>query len=860
MISKKKCILALAAVGAGLLLLGAVVIMVFALRKNSAANETVTRFEWMEMLGEQFGIKEYNDDSPYFRDVDSDNPYFGYVQSAVEWGILEEEKRFNGEKVATGEFIVLTTMRAIGKYKVQLYLEKDKEPDISDYLDIAYANELITEDQLNAGFDREKCLAFLDMAQRLNDLILWKDDFVESAYRENIVELETGNITDYREETGELWMDASGMTGLSDGDIIVFETGNAGLKTAGKIEAIDASSGVVTVSEPSMEEVFDSLIISDIVTFSGEDIVNYYHWGDKYFGAYEDTLSHTGNRQQYRAMPMGSASGNVQNAGMAFSLASEKNKIKIKITDNNTGIYSETILPVDLNDDTEIECIFEITNINVATQAIWRWSTLEYAEVQLYTEIVEKVNLNIVSEEIVIPLGEITIPVAYGLASVDLQLSLVISAEGGISIEARTPVGTHLCYEKDKGIRQIDMEHDYSEPKIEVSAEIGVMLRPEATLKILMLWDAVDIQLDVGVKAGASLTTHPTQVCTEVFAAFPVVSLEVTVDPLFVAPLSKEWELITKENAPFQWNRHFEVYQDGTSGFVQKCTYKQSASLFQDQEESTPPFMNRESPAPPQRGQGNFEYARYSAYYFPITLTINTPLEDAGDYYTIKGNLSICYAIIASEFDALQEGDTFMIQDKQFVKGKQLAVEDFQDSFNYVPYTYSVYCKEDDRTYYLQDHLGARSFNRSEGGSYSNLAYYSLLDSVDYDSVWMAMVYNDLGEQELKIAKDARITTLSNCDTAIGINVYTEGESLAQYYEEIRKPWLKENAYTAEDCFVNDITIWDITNALGFDLRTLLHTYRYDDGREWSYEGPIDSEITFNTSGMIDSIIISDVG
>lgn len=806
--SNKKIFVILASIGIGLLLLGAVLIAVFVLKKNSAADGIVTRYEWMAMLGERFGITEYSDPSPYFQDVKGDSPYFNYVQSAVEWGVLEEENRFHGEQTATGEFIVLTTMRAIGKYKIQLYLEMNEEPDRADYLDVAYANGLITEDKLDTGFDREECLMFLDAAQNLNDLTLWKDDLAIVTYQENVIELEAENVSLNQAETNEVWLDASALEGLSAGDVLIFEMGNTELKTARRVESIDASSGLVTVSEPTMEEVFDSLIISDMVSLSGEDIANYYHLGNAYFGTYENVLSGTGSRKDYQVLPMGTLSGEVQSAGVAFSVASEDNKIKIKATNNDTGESVEVTLDMKLDDDTQVECSFEITNIDVAAQAIWRWSTLEYADVQLYTEIVEKVNLNIVSEEMEIPLGEIPIPIVYGLASVNLQLSLVISAEGSISIEARTPVGAHITYEKGKDIRWVNASYNYPEPKIEVSAEVGIMLRPEATLTILVLWDAVDVQCDVGVKVGASAATNGTQICTEVFIAFPVMSLEVTVDPLFVSALSKEWELIAKENAPFRWNRHFEIYADGTSGFVEACTYESSHALFGASEESTPP----------QSGQEKTEFARYSTYSLPIRLQINSPFEDAGEYYTVTGRLTINYTIDTAEFDELQEGDTFMVQDKQFVKGSMLTADDYPDyvylNTAYLPQLYPLYCAEDDHTYYIDTRF------RLDWGSRYGLEYYSLLydnpvllaGSDEGMAAWQ-VVQNDIGEVELIIAKGAYITSIG-----------------------------QEEVYTAEDCYNNHIAI----GVDGYDLPTLSVG-----GNRWE---TIDCYITFDANGMIDYI------
>lgn len=571
----------------GLVLILAAGLLGFLLAKGARKSDgdgRVPRFEWIKMLDEQFGIGEYRENIPYFQDVDRQNGYFAYVQSAVEWEVLEKEEKFNGDSPVTGEFAVVTAMRAMGKYRLQIYLESDKEPDTSDYLRLAYEYELITEERLDAELDEAECSAILETVQNLNTQILWKDDYVKAVTKENVLEMESGNIFGYDAETGQIQTDPSAMEKVEAGDIIVFDTGYAGLKTAGKVEALD-SSGIVTVSRPSVDEVFDVLVLSDVVSLSEDDFTLFYelHGRTLDAGQGRSSLSADNGWQEagffpanhigYAAVPAASFSAGLQNKGVAFSVTSENNLVKIRVTDNNTGASLEQSFAAGLEEDTAIECSFEVTDIDVGAQVLYEWGSLKYADVQLYVCLGEKINVSVVSEEVKIPLGTLTIPLAGGIASVQLQLNLVLSVEGDILIAAEIPAGAHFAYEAEKGLRSIPMNLSYTEPQIELSAEIEAAVCPKAVLTVLLLWDAAEMDLKAGVSAGAEMALHSTQTCTDLSVACPVISLGVTVDPILIPPLSKEWELLSKEDAPFRWSRHYEVYQDGRAGFVEVCTY-----------------------------------------------------------------------------------------------------------------------------------------------------------------------------------------------------------------------------------------------------------------------------------------------
>lgn len=129
--------------------------------------EGVTRGEWIYNLTETFQITKCKEETPYYRDVESDSIYFKNVQAAYEWGILEDESKFHGDDVATGEFVAMTAMKSVGSYKVQIYLGLKETPNEKDYLELALKEGVISEEMLNVGVTKEQAVAILSRAQEL---------------------------------------------------------------------------------------------------------------------------------------------------------------------------------------------------------------------------------------------------------------------------------------------------------------------------------------------------------------------------------------------------------------------------------------------------------------------------------------------------------------------------------------------------------------------------------------------------------------------------------------------------------------------------------------------------------------------
>lgn len=798
--SKKKYCFILIAICAMFMVSG----IIYAIMKNADSKESaVTRYKWIEMLGEQFGLREYDDETPYFNDVDEDNPYFCYVQSAVEWGVIEEKDKFNGEKSVTGEFVVQTVMRAIGKYKVQMYLDMDEEPEEDDYLELALESNLIEKNQLNEKLSKKQCREVLDIAEKLNMWILWKDDVVIPTYADNVKELRTQDIVEYNDEMSKILVDVHAQDELSIGDIIIFEEDNTGLKTARRIDEING--GELTVSNPAMEDVFKSLIVSDIATFENEDILDIYQISNNNYGINKDTLLGDVRKEEYKAKTIDTFDFASENEGVAFSVVSEDGKVKIEVENKKTGVSVSTPIDLDVDEDTDIDCTFEITNIDVGVQAIWTpRGGLEYANIMAYAEIGEKVNLSIVSEELKIPLIKCPVPIAGGLASINIQFSLVISAEGEISIETTIPYGTNLYYEKGKGMRNVQMDCTYAKPQINLSAELNISLCPEVALEILKLWEVADIEAEIGASAEAESVIHDTQTCVDISIAFPVITMTASVDPIVLKPVSCEWEIITKDNAKFRHCSHYEKYRDGTAGFVDECTYgKQKGSL---QEEIKQEEIKKEQS----------EFAKYSTCEVPMWLHVYGAFEDKGDCYAVDGSLYIRCAVKKSEFDRLEEGEEFTINDHKYIKGveKILSTEDEKYEIS----TCSIYSIDEKRTYFVDyEEESYELFGNNNGSLFYSVNKYDIIDEENLiiEFPENIEVWDYVGDHEYEIAKDAVVSST----------------------------YCREKTYTAKECYENNLEIAGLLYRVTPPADDYILKY-----------GQI-SYVTFNSEGKINSII-----
>lgn len=107
-------------------------------------NEDITCYDWLKKLCNKMGIEA--DD---------------YRKAAKEYGYITDSDEFSNDDIASGGFMALTSMRAMGEGKMQIYLGTDDAISDNTNIGLAINNNLIAEDSLDRGFSDQELMVFL---------------------------------------------------------------------------------------------------------------------------------------------------------------------------------------------------------------------------------------------------------------------------------------------------------------------------------------------------------------------------------------------------------------------------------------------------------------------------------------------------------------------------------------------------------------------------------------------------------------------------------------------------------------------------------------------------------------------------
>lgn len=540
---------------------------------------SITRYEWIQMLCEQSGLTEYQNEEPYYEDVNTSNAYFSYIQSAVEWGVLVNDTKFEGDGYASGNFIALTAMKTIGEKKLGMYL--DTKDAITDdvYIGLAIEHELIEEKQLTEGFSKEECEQVLKSLTSIYFSEFWRDDYSNITYQDDVIELSSDDVLQRNMDGSEIVVSDNIRNTLETGMIIVFEQENTKLKFAREISGIDAD-GAVALKPAELNQVVESLTVSDITELSFEDIVNCYE---------TEEIIYTANNLEHRLADETAINTNVfpidkNSKGFKISLSTEGKEndkhLEIQVTDNLTRVTKALPINYKVEQDSEYSAEINIDKVLIGGQVSYEvlHGGLQYMDIAVDVDSTFKGTIK-TEEEKKVPILKTPVSIGNGIASIDIQIYLVLSVDGEVSFEAELPTEVSLYFEKDKGFR--NFRHDIlpKNPRVEANCDAEAVFRFEPTMSRLRCIDIVDMEADIGVTASAKVATHPTaQVCADVSISFPVITISVCGDDeadtiVGDMGLSAEWEVISPENAPYQIGLHYEHLPDGSEQFVDECTY-----------------------------------------------------------------------------------------------------------------------------------------------------------------------------------------------------------------------------------------------------------------------------------------------
>mgnify|MGYP004516626613 CR=1 FL=1 len=91
-------------------------------------NASISKGELLRLISEDFGMYSYTDTTPHTNTVQSENEFFPYVQTAYEWGVIDDKEIKVDEKSTKG-FLAETLVKCVG------FVDTDSmsQEEITDY-------------------------------------------------------------------------------------------------------------------------------------------------------------------------------------------------------------------------------------------------------------------------------------------------------------------------------------------------------------------------------------------------------------------------------------------------------------------------------------------------------------------------------------------------------------------------------------------------------------------------------------------------------------------------------------------------------------------------------------------------------
>ncbi len=217
------------------------------------AQQTMTRGEWIALLGQTLGMSDYHGDTAYYQDVNPDSEIYPYVQSCYEWGVLSGDGQFNANDAATPEFVAYTAALATGTVPDDLLGNDDA---IEKF---AQEHGLFPDGKKDVSV--EAGLAIAESAQRV-----YMDD-----HHENVVDITwTDGVVDLSESLSvsadgtQLTMPTAQADSLAVGSVVIV-TSEDGLLVAKKVTSLRTEDGqtILQTEEPDLGDVFDEVTLYD---------------------------------------------------------------------------------------------------------------------------------------------------------------------------------------------------------------------------------------------------------------------------------------------------------------------------------------------------------------------------------------------------------------------------------------------------------------------------------------------------------------------------------------------------------------------------------------------------------------------
>ena len=537
--SRRKIRFYIVALTLATVVLAAELVYVFVFKKDTS--QYITAEAWMEMLCEHTGSDPVDLPDGY-----KDGDY------------------------ADAKLIAVTAFETIDAHKLRRVIG-DTELTDKEYCKLADDYELLSAKK--DGYTSADCKKILERYNEIYFDDLWLDDYCEAEYKENVKHVEALAAAQENEADGTVRFD--GNPDLSQGDVLVYKD-DLGFMHTGRVDAI-GEDGSCQLSEPAIEDVINSVEVSDIREISYQDIYanNTAYPADAVIS--DSGKSHGGSSGAYmHAMHNENKVLSYSNtsAGLQFTVEAEEDELTVTMRNKDTGEEVKYKSDIELGDGASGSLDVDLSDIEVA--ADMTYFTFQkgekYAEYRLQMDSTVTGSLSLATDDdaLKIPLFETTVPFEGGFVRLDFGVYLQLTAEGTYEITATLPMNICVRHDKTDGLRMLKGQAADSSIEQSLQGEAMLSANAEARLWVFFLWDLLGAEVKAGAVGTAQIIERDDgMICKDISVDFPVIKGSAYLSGLF-SQAEKEFDIYSGNTV---WNYHSEYIPGVRDGRVPECSY-----------------------------------------------------------------------------------------------------------------------------------------------------------------------------------------------------------------------------------------------------------------------------------------------
>lgn len=464
--------------------------------KNSGS---LTKAEWIGLLGDKFGYTDYENGDDFFEDVKPEDAYYKEIQACAEWEILPEEGKFEPDEKIDWQYAIETTVRAIGIEKLNRSENglTVSEENLVDFFVTEIAQ--VPDSSLDKKISTENAIQILDYAYDYGTNLRLEERF-DYSYNEGVSEVNADAVT----LTGDgITAKINDGSSYKEGDVIYVKPSENESAYAIKVNSVNGD--MINYTLAGMEDVYEELQIAgtfdaqiiSVIPAEGITIEEPVVAEEPEEETDEETSSKGNPLSNYVTGCIGYSNGM---SGKGTELAKvEVDEDDYKVSAGKDGIRMSA------TPKSGVTLSIDITNIQVTTDIDYGLvKGLKKADAQVsFTDKVQAKYSRSEHEAEQLNLGTVKLAIGPTPITVDFYILLNFGADGEISLTYQSAVVGRVNYAKGKGLSKTVNVQD---PSFDFHAQVTVTVEPAIKVELSCLGVAItNIKVVSGVVGAATV-------------------------------------------------------------------------------------------------------------------------------------------------------------------------------------------------------------------------------------------------------------------------------------------------------------------------------------------------------------------